>query len=146
LYEAILVTCKTGWGVSCPRFLAGGTASCGHREEAHDVRLYKFRALITLDGAGTDRGARRYPSGTHSVMVRCGRRDEPASRKIFPAAIYRADGEALAPGDSGVVVTIEIADDQACALLGPGQQVTLWNGSDIGHGVISRRVFFTTAN
>lgn len=110
------------------------------------MSLYKFRALITLDAAGTDRGTRLYPSGTHSVMVRCGRRDEPASRKIFPAAIYRADGEALAPGDSGVVVTIEIADDQACALLGPGQQVTLWNGSDIGHGVISRRVFFTTAN
>jgi hypothetical protein len=115
-------------------------------EEAHDVRLYKFRALITLDSAGTDRGARQYPSGTHSVMVRCGRRDEPAIQKIFPAAIYRADGEPLAPGDSGVVVTIEIADDEACAFLGPGQHVTLWNGSDIGHGVITRRVFFTTAN
>jgi hypothetical protein len=44
-----------------------------------------------------------------------------------------------------VVVTIEVADDAATAFLGPGQHVTLWNGGDIGHGVISRRVFFTTA-
>ena len=37
------------------------------------------------------------------------------------------------------------ADDEASAFLGPGQRVTLWNGHEIGHGVISRRVFFTTA-
>jgi hypothetical protein len=48
-------------------------------------------------------------------------------------------------GGAGVVVTIEVADDAATAFLGPGQHVTLWNGGDIGHGVISRRVFFTTA-
>lgn len=47
--------------------------------------------------------------------------------------------------EAGVVVTIEVADDEASAFLGPGQRVTLWNGREIGHGLISRRVFFTTA-
>lgn len=107
------------------------------------MSLYKFRALINLDGTEPEGPSRAYPSGTHSLMVRCGRLGEPAEQRYFPAAIYRADEGSLSPGDKGVVVTIEIADDDACGFLGPGQRVTLWNGSDMGHGVISRRVFFT---
>jgi hypothetical protein len=55
-----------------------------------------------------------------------------------------ADDGPLNPGDKGVVVTIEIPDDEACDFPGPGQPITLWHGSDVGHGVISRRVFFTS--
>jgi hypothetical protein len=109
------------------------------------VRQYKYRAVITLDGAAPDSTARRYPSGTHAVMIRCGHLTSPAQRRYFPAAIYRLDDQPLAPGQTGVLVTIEVTDDEAGAFLGPGQRVTLWNGHDIGHGVISRRVFFTTA-
>jgi hypothetical protein len=78
-------------------------------------------------------------------MIRCSSPAAPVHRRYFPATIYRTDDLPLVPGEAGVVVTIEVADDQASAFLGPGQQVTLWNGRDIGHGVISRRVFFTTA-
>lgn len=107
------------------------------------VKLYKFRALINIDGTEPERPPRPYPSGTHSLMVRCSRLGEPAEQRYFPAIIYRADEGSLNPGDKGVVVTIEIADDVACDFLGPGQGVTLWNGRDMGHGVVSRRVFFT---
>ncbi len=106
------------------------------------MRLFKFRALITLAAAGQNGLTRQYPSGTHSLMVRCSRLDKPALRRYFPTVIYRDDEQPLKPGDSGFVATIEVPDDEACAYLGPGQHVTLWNGSDIGHGVISRRVFF----
>jgi hypothetical protein len=78
-------------------------------------------------------------------MIRCSNPAAPAQRRYFPAAIYRPDDLPLVPGEASVVVTIEVADDEASAFLGPGQQVTLWHGRDIGHGVISRRVFFTTA-
>ena len=78
-------------------------------------------------------------------MIRSSDRAAPAQNRYFPAAIYRPDDLPLIPGEHGVVVTIEVADDEASAFLGPGQHITLWNGLDIGHGVISRRVFFTTA-
>jgi hypothetical protein len=32
-----------------------------------------------------------------------------------------------------------VLGDDACAFLGPGQHITLWNGHDCGYGVISRR-------
>lgn len=109
------------------------------------MRLYKYRAVISLDGAAGNAPAQRYPSGTHAVMIWCSNPAASAQRRYFSAAIYRPDDQPLAPGEAGCVVTIEVADDQASTFLGPGQHVTLWDGHDIGHGVISRRVFFTTA-
>ena len=113
--------------------------------EVCSVRTYKYRALITLDRAGPVGPARHYPPGTHALTVRCARLDKPALLRYFPTAVYRADGQALTPGDADVVATIEVADEEAGEFLGPGQHITLWNGHDIGRGVISRRVFFTWA-
>jgi len=76
-------------------------------------------------------------------MVRCGNLDQPATLRYFPAAVCRADEQPLASGDADVMVTIEVADDEAGEFLGPGRHIALWNGHDIGHGVISRRIFFT---
>ena len=39
------------------------------------------------------------------------------------------------------MVTITLAANQPGSFFGPGQHFTLWAGGDIGHGVISRRVF-----
>jgi hypothetical protein len=107
------------------------------------VTAYKYRALITLDATGPGENARQYPLGTHKLMVRCSDLAQPATLRYFPAAIYRADERPLSPGDADVIVTIEVADDEAGEFLGPGQRIALWNGHDIGRGVISRRVFFT---
>lgn len=112
------------------------------------MKIFRFRALVTLAGtglAGTGLAgqAGQYPCGTHSLMVRCPRRDNPARERYFPAAIYRQDEQPMRPGDPAMDVTIAVADDQAREYLGPGQRFTLWNGHDIGHGVISRQVFFT---
>jgi len=87
---------------------------------------------------------RSYPSGTPTLIVRSARLGQPAVQRYFPAAIYRADDRPLNPGDKGVMVTIEIPDDEAYDFMGAGQPITLWHGSDIGHGVISRRMFFTS--
>jgi len=42
------------------------------------------------------------------------------------------------------VVTITVTDGLAEAFFAPGQQFTIWNGSDVGHGIISRRIFTTS--
>lgn len=99
-----------------------------------------FRALITLDTAADENPAREYPSGTHHVMVRAPRPGRPGEEKYFEAVITRDDWQPLHPGDHAVV-TITLADDEAEEFLAAGQHFTLWHGSDIGHGVVSRRVF-----
>jgi hypothetical protein len=63
----------------------------------------------------------------------------------FPVTIYRVDDQPLRRGDASVVVTLEVVGDDACQHLPAGQRFTVWNGTDIGHGVISRRVVFTSA-
>jgi hypothetical protein len=142
LYRAILVIDQP----AAPKLagpIAREAAVPGPTEWARTVKQFKFKALISLDAAKGDVHARQYPSGTHCLMVRCTHLSQPAHRRYFPVVIYRDDEQPLRPGDRGTVVTIEVADDDADAFLGPGQHVTLWDGSDVGHGVISRRVFFT---
>lgn len=108
------------------------------------MRQYKFTALVTLD-PGRQEPAGEYPGVTHSIMVRCGNLRWPVVRRYFPALIRRADGQPLTPGDSTVIVTIGITDDQARDYFDSGQQITLWNGRVCGHGTIARRVFFNWA-
>jgi hypothetical protein len=105
-----------------------------------DVTQFRFQALLTLDATAQDEPFRQYPSGSHDLMIRSGRLDEPALRHYFPASISREDQQPLKPGDSGVIATVEVSGDEACAYLGPGQHITLWNGHVCGHGVISRRL------
>jgi len=110
-------------------------------EKVNAVSHFRFLALLSLDAVAQGEPKRQYASGSHDLMIRCSRLDEPALRKYFTASIYRDDGQPLLPGDNGVLATVEVLDDQACSFLGPGQHITLWNGHECGHGVISRRVF-----
>lgn len=108
-------------------------------EKVVAMRQFRFRAFLTLDAARQDEPDREYPSGSHDLMIHSGRLDEPALRQLFPAAIYRDDDEPLRPGDADVLATVVLSDEHACEYLGPGQHVTLWNGHECGHGVISRQ-------
>ena len=103
------------------------------------MRQFRFHAFLTLDAAGGEEPAREYPSGTHDLMIHCGKLDEPALRQLFTAAIYPDDDVPLHSGDTDVLATLELSDQDACEYLGPGQHITLWNGHDCGHGVICRR-------
>jgi hypothetical protein len=109
------------------------------------VSRYRYLAFLSLDPAALGEPARLYPSGSHDLMIRCCRLDEPAVRRIFSASIYRDDEQPLHPGDTGVLAALEVLDDEAPSFLGPGQHITLWNGHECGHGVITRRMFTTWA-
>ena len=79
------------------------------RETVGLVKLYKFRALISLDGREPEGPPRSYPSGTHSLMVWCARLGQPAVQRNFPATIFPTDDGLLNPGGKAVAVTIETA-------------------------------------
>lgn len=102
---------------------------------------FRYLAFISLDGAVQGELPRQYPSGSHDLLIRCSRLDEPALRHFLRASIYRDDDEPLKQGDCDVLATVEVSDDDSCAFLDAGQRITLWNGHECGHGVISRRIF-----
>lgn len=109
----------------------------------------RFRALITLDPAGTPSALPSRPSRpaalgylnhTHALMVQAPRLHSPGGTRIFPAEICWDDEQPLRPGDHAEV-TITVTDDEAPEFLDAGQRFTLWAGDDVGHGTITRRVF-----
>ena len=104
------------------------------------MKQFMFRALVTLDAGASGASTLQYPSGTHSVMVHACPAGEPSHHKYFPAVFCRDDEEPLKPGDRALV-TITLNDDDAGEYLAPGRQFTMWDGHDIGHGIISRWVF-----
>jgi hypothetical protein len=104
------------------------------------VSNFRFLAFITLDATPSGEPQRLYPCGSHDLMIRTSRLDEPALRRFFTASIYPGDDQPLHPGDASVLSAIVVTDADACSFLGPGQHITLWNGHECGHGVISRRL------
>lgn len=104
------------------------------------MTTFRFRAVITLNEAAHDPQGSEYRSGTHAVMVHAGRTGQPGHDQYFEAVIEREDQQSLHPGDHAVV-TITLADPDAREFFAPGQHFILWNGGDVGTGVVSRHVF-----
>jgi hypothetical protein len=113
------------------------------------MHVARFRALITLDPADghpaaptrpTRARADEYQTHTHCLVVRVPHPRDPALIRYYGAEISWDDQEPLHPGDKHKV-TITVTDDDAPEVLIPGQRIKLWAGEEVGHGVISRRVF-----
>jgi hypothetical protein len=103
------------------------------------MRHFKFRALVTLDPPAPNAEVRRFPTGTHNLMIHARRIGDLSSDKYFPAVIACDAEHPLEQGERAVV-TFTVEGDDALAYLGAGQPFTIWGASG-GHGVISRREF-----
>lgn len=115
-----------------PRPVRRAAAGTWHR--------FKFAAVVTLDAAGRPGG--QYPSGVPGLMVRAPSCQPPARYQYFPAVVYTDDARPLRPGDKGVRVVMSVPDDDAAGFFQAGQRFALWDGADVGHGTVARRVFF----
>lgn len=109
------------------------------------VHRARFRASITLDPAGARPAtlhppAQQYPNHTRALMIRIRPLRNFGSTRHFPAEICWDSEQPLRPGDRAVV-TITVTDDDANAFFAAGQRFTLWSGGDVGHGIISRKVY-----
>ena len=109
------------------------------------MRRFRFRALITLDEAEPrprlpGKGTREYPNHTRDLMVEARPLRGAGGTRHFPAELCWDSERPLHPGDRAEV-TITVTDDEARAFFDAGQRFTIWSGGDVGHGVISRRVF-----
>jgi hypothetical protein len=108
------------------------------------VRLYRFRALLTVDAPAASAPDRSYASGRRALLVHAYRIGQPARGKFFQAMMtWDEDTTKLRPGDRAIV-TLTVADSEAPAYLDAGQPFTLWGGGS-GHGVVARQVYTTAA-
>lgn len=99
------------------------------------MRSLKFRALVTLDPA-TDRTS----SDVRRLVVRA-HRHGPEGVRAFNAVVVTDDHEPLRAGDTHHVVTMTVTEEEALDLLRPGERFELWSDHQLGHGIVSRRVF-----
>ena len=104
------------------------------------MKQFRFRALVTFDAVVCSGPARQYSSGTRGLMVHTRRPGDTGGDMFFPAVITRDDEKPLQPG-TNTVVTITLTSYGAEAPLEAGQSFAVWNGDDVGHGVISRQVY-----
>jgi hypothetical protein len=103
------------------------------------MKRYKYQALVTLEPQ-QDTDTQAALSGTACRMVVRAEHPGTHRHKIFSALVSSSDGSTLRPGDHAVL-TMRVLGDDAGEYLNPGDHFALWRGHDIGHGVVSRRLF-----
>lgn len=103
------------------------------------MKRYKFQALVALDPL-QDTATTTALSGSACRMVVRAEHPETHRHKIFSALVSSSEGAMLRPGDH-VLLTMRVLGDDVGDYLTPGDHFALWRGHDIGHGVVSRRLF-----
>ena len=103
------------------------------------LKPYKFQAVVTLlPPPGTPAPA-LLPQPVCRLVVRAAQPGSDA-RRLFSALV--SAGQDTVPGDERhVVLTVTVLGDGAAECLGAGSDFTLWRGTDIGRGVVTRRIF-----
>ena len=104
------------------------------------MKRYKFQALVTLY-PGSDAALHgKLDSAPHRIVLR-GRNAESGHSQLFAALVSCDDNKPFRPGSPRVLVTLRVVGDDVGDYLGVGEHFDLWLGSEVGEGVITRRVF-----
>jgi len=102
------------------------------------MKRCKFQALVTP--SASDEARAKLSSGSHRMVLRV--ENAETKRSQLFAALVDADGEGpFRPGKPEVVVTLRVIGDDMADYLDIGSHFSLWSGSDVGRGVVTRRLF-----
>lgn len=104
------------------------------------MKCFKFQALVNLLPEDGTAAAERppLPPGTHRMVIRAEHRETHAS-KLFSSLVTRDD--TVGAPNTGINVTFVVLGDDACDYFGTGERFWLWDGHELGSGVITRRIF-----
>ena len=101
------------------------------------MKRYKYQAVVRLLPEGGAATA-VLPDGTFRMVIKAEHRETRAV-KLFSSLVTRDD--TTDARNSGINVTFVVLGDDAGDYLGTGERFALWDGHDLGQGVITRRVF-----
>ncbi|MGP7997161.1 MAG: hypothetical protein ACLPKI_07565 [Streptosporangiaceae bacterium] len=103
------------------------------------IKPYKFQASVTLLPQPGAAQPAELPGPACRVVVRAAQ-PSTAGNRLFSALV--TPGQDTVPGDKWhTVLTVTVLGDGADECLAAGSDFTLWRGSDVGRGVVTRRVF-----
>lgn len=133
----VVILAGTAWFL-LRRAGAGGRPEAASRPDQPAPRqTFTYQALVTLlpPGDGSPPAEQRWQSWR--AVVRASDHQTRAARIL--AALVSAQDDAV-PGRSRIVTMVVTGRDPA-GCLGIGDRFTLWRGTDVASGVITRRLF-----
>ncbi|HEV2376905.1 MAG TPA: hypothetical protein VGS19_32615 [Streptosporangiaceae bacterium] len=102
------------------------------------MKRYKYQAMVSLVLDADTPGA-TLPGPMCRVVVRAENPETRVSR-LFSALLTSSDDSPFKdPAHS--MVTLVVLGDDCDDCLAHGEQFTLWRDGEIGHGVVTRKVF-----
>jgi hypothetical protein len=104
------------------------------------MKQYKYQALLTVYPGGDDNPCKTLGPAPRRIVLR-GHDDEHNRNQLY-TALVSCDGDGpFEPGSSQMLVTLQLAGDDVPDYLAVGSHFDLWLGSDVGEGIITRRMF-----
>ena len=103
------------------------------------MKRFKYQAQVTLAPRHDGDPVAALPGPTCRMVIRA-RHRETRVAKMFSALVSSSDAEPVAD-TSTITATVIVLGDDAGDYLAPGERFVLWRGSDLGSGVVTRRIF-----
>jgi hypothetical protein len=105
------------------------------------MQRYKFQALVT-PYPDEDAGSRaKLSSGSHRMVLRA-KNSETQHNQVFSALVDGEDAVPFGHEKPQIMITMQVVGDDVPDYLDIGSHFNLWLGSDIGEGVVTRRLHF----
>jgi hypothetical protein len=104
------------------------------------MKRYKFQALVAPNATDDDDARAKLSSGSHRMVLRA-EHSETRRSQVFSALVDAEDDGPFQSGSPHLMVTLRVVGDDVSDYLEIGSHFSLWLGSDVGQGVVTRRLF-----
>jgi 3-aminobutyryl-CoA ammonia-lyase len=141
LGEPIVVVTATGTVVvPPPSENTNITLRCLCSKVVASMQRYKFQALVTPNADDDDDARAKLSSGSHRMVLRAVNSETHRSQ-VFSALVDGEDDGPFRAGSPQIMVTLRVVGDDVSDYLEIGSHFSLWLGSDVGQGVVTRRLY-----
>ena len=141
LGEPIVVVTATGTVVVPPPFSETANITLRYLclKVVASMQRYKFQALVTPNADDDGDARAKLSSGSHRMVLRAVNSETHRSQ-VFSALVDGEDDGPFRAGSPQIMVTLRVVGDDVSDYLEIGSHFSLWLGSDVGRGVVTRRL------